>query len=123
VAPVKIDCCLTKYEKEQLREIPLQKPLTNILFSVEDLKLASVKIDELQGMIDKEQRKQFEHFKVFATAWRSVVLTIVTLIVIICCSCCFCKCCRKCAFLGMGQMDPKRMCKPHQRTVLRHNQY
>ena len=58
VAPVEIDCCLTKYEKEQLREIPLQKPLTNILSSVEDLKLARFKIDELQGMIDKEQRKR-----------------------------------------------------------------
>jgi hypothetical protein len=46
VAPVEIDCCLTKYKKEQLREIPLQKPLTNILSSVEDLNLASVKIDE-----------------------------------------------------------------------------
>ena len=42
VAPVEIDCCLTKYEKEQLRVIPLQKPLTNILSSVEDLKLANV---------------------------------------------------------------------------------
>ena len=58
MAPVEIDCCLTKYEKEQLREIPLQKPLTNILSSVEDLKLARFKIDELQGMIDKEQRKR-----------------------------------------------------------------
>jgi len=89
VLPVETDCCLTKYEKEQLREIPLQKPLANILSSVEDSNLASVKI-ELQGMIDKEQRKQFERFKVFATAWGSVVSTIVTLIVIICCSCCFC---------------------------------
>jgi hypothetical protein len=43
------------YEKEQLREIPIQKPLTNILSSVEDLKLASVKIDKLQGMIDNKE--------------------------------------------------------------------
>ena len=114
VAPVEIDCCLTKYEKEQLREIPLQKPLTNILSSVEDLNLASVKIDELQGMIDKEQRKQFEHFKVFATAWGSVVSTIVTLIVIICCSCCFCKCCRKCAFWTWDKLTPKE-CVSHTR--------
>jgi hypothetical protein len=68
VAPVEIDCCLTKYEKEQLREIPLQKPLTTILSSVEDLNLPSVKTDELLRMIDKEQRKQFEDFKVFANA-------------------------------------------------------
>jgi hypothetical protein len=45
LAPTDIDCCLTSYEKEQLHDIPLQKPLTNILSSVEDLKLASVKIN------------------------------------------------------------------------------
>jgi hypothetical protein len=31
LAPDNIDCCLTSCEKEQLHEIPLQKPLNNIL--------------------------------------------------------------------------------------------
>jgi hypothetical protein len=39
-----------------LHELPFQKPLTNILSSVEDLNLASVKISEIQEMTDKEQR-------------------------------------------------------------------
>jgi hypothetical protein len=44
LAPVDLDCCLNEYEREQLHKIPLQKPLTNILSSVEDLNLASVKL-------------------------------------------------------------------------------
>ena len=58
LAPVDLDCCLTQYEQEQLHEIPLQKPLTNILSSVQDLNLASIKISEIQELIDKVQRSQ-----------------------------------------------------------------
>jgi hypothetical protein len=39
-----IDCCLTVEQNEQSHEIPLQQPLTNILSSIEDLNMASVKI-------------------------------------------------------------------------------
>jgi len=39
MASVVFDCCLTQAEREQLHEILLQKPLTNILSSVEDVKL------------------------------------------------------------------------------------
>jgi hypothetical protein len=55
---VDIDCCLTSAEREQLHEIPLQKPLTNILSSIEDLKIASVKIDEVQELINAERAKK-----------------------------------------------------------------
>jgi hypothetical protein len=63
LAPVDIGCCLTTYEREQLREIPLQKPL-NILSSVEHFKIASRKIDEIQELINAEQAKQHEYFKI-----------------------------------------------------------
>jgi len=104
LAPVDIGCCLTEHEGEQLHEIPLQEPLTYILSFVEDLNLASVKISEIQELIDKEQTKKFEPFMVLAATWGSVVLSIVLFIVSICCSycccccCCCCKCCRQCAF-------------------------
>jgi hypothetical protein len=55
LAPVDLDC-LTEYERGQLHELPLQKPLTNSLSCIEDLNLASVKISEIQEMIDKEER-------------------------------------------------------------------
>ena len=53
LAPVDLDCCLTDHEREHLHEIPLQKSFTNILSSIEELNLASVKISEVQEMIDK----------------------------------------------------------------------
>jgi hypothetical protein len=61
VAPVDINCCLTIDKKEQLHEIPLQKPLTNILSFAEDLRIATVKIDEIQGLINAKRAKRFEH--------------------------------------------------------------
>jgi hypothetical protein len=57
IASVDIDCCLTQAEKEQLHEIPLQKHLTNVLSSVEGLKIASVKIDNIQELINAEKAK------------------------------------------------------------------
>jgi len=55
LAPVDLDCCLTEYEREQLHELLLQKPLTNILSSVKEMNLASVNVSEIQEMIDKEK--------------------------------------------------------------------
>jgi len=57
LAAVDMGCCLTECEREQLHEIPLQEPLTDILSSVENLNLAIVKIGENQELIDKEQTK------------------------------------------------------------------
>jgi len=52
---------LSLQEKEQVSEISLDKPLTKILSSVEDLKIGTVKIEEIQCMIH-EEKKVFEHF-------------------------------------------------------------
>ena len=49
--------CSTEYEKEQLHELPLQKSLANISSFVEELNIASVKIQS----INKKQAKKFEH--------------------------------------------------------------
>ena len=38
------------------------KETFNILSSVEDLKIVSVKIDEIQYMIHEEEKKKFVHF-------------------------------------------------------------
>jgi hypothetical protein len=39
---------------------------------VDELNLAGVKITELQDLIDKEQNKKYEHFKVLPSTWGSV---------------------------------------------------
>ena len=75
LASVNLDCCLSENEKEQLREIPLQEPLTHILSSIEDLSIASVKINEIQNLIKQEQQQRSAHFKLLSTTWSSVVLT------------------------------------------------
>ena len=62
-----LDCCLTEHEQEQLYEIPLQKPLANILSSVEDLNIASVKIKEIQDLINQEQTGRFEHLTILSS--------------------------------------------------------
>jgi hypothetical protein len=85
-------------KKEQLHEMPLQKPLTNILSSIEYLNMANVKIEEVQKLIDAEKAKRYEHFQALNATWGAVVITIVVIITYICCSCCCCKCYRRCVF-------------------------
>jgi hypothetical protein len=107
MASVDLDCCLTEVEQEQLKQIPLQKPLTNILSSVDELNIAGVKISEVQELIEKEKAKKVEYFKLLTSTWGSILLTIVTFIVCICCSCCCCKCCRQCGFWLWEKWTPK----------------
>jgi hypothetical protein len=102
LVPVDSDCCLSLQEKEQLSEISLNKPLTNILSSVEDLKIASFKIDEIQKMI-QEEKKKFEHFSLSLTTSGSVI-TIVTFIV----PAVLVKCCRQIGFWIWDKWTPKQ---------------
>jgi hypothetical protein len=74
---------------------------------MDDWNLAGVKISEVQDLIDKEQNRRFEHFKLLSTTWGSTVLTISLLAVGICCSCCCCKCCQQCAFWFRDKWTPK----------------
>jgi len=60
IASVDIDCCLTQAERKQLHEIPLQKPLTIILSSVEVLKFASVKTDGIRELLYLEKAKRYD---------------------------------------------------------------
>jgi hypothetical protein len=107
LASVDLDCCLNEMEREQLHEIPLQKPLSNIMSSVDNLNLASMKISEVQDLIDKEQNKRFEHLKALTSTWGSVALTIVLMMSIVCCSCCCCRWCRQCGFWLWDKWTPK----------------
>ena len=107
LAPVDLDCCLSEQEREQLSEVSLNRPLTNILSSVEDLKIASAKIDEIQDMIHEEERKKFEHFSLSVTTWGSAFLTVIIFVICMCCSCCCCKCCRQLGFWIWDKWTPK----------------
>ena len=88
LASVNLDCCLTEVQRDQLQNIPLQKPLTYVLSSVDELNIAGVKISEVQELIKKEQAKKFEHFKILTHIWGGIVLTF--LIFVICTVKCRC---------------------------------
>jgi hypothetical protein len=47
-APINFDCCFDNEQKVKLDDIPLQVPLVNILSSSDDLRLVSLKTDEVQ---------------------------------------------------------------------------
>jgi hypothetical protein len=116
LASVDLDCCLTEVEQDQLQKIPLQEPSTSILSSLDELKMAGVKINEVQELIDKEQSRKFEHLKALTSTWGSIVLTFIILIVSICCSCCCCKCCRQCGFWLWDKWTPKE-CIRHTKEI------
>ena len=107
LASADLDCCLTEVERDQLQKIPLQKPLTNILSSVDELNIAGVKISEVQELINKEQAKKYEHLKILTSTWGSIVLIFLIIVICICCSCCYCKCCRQCGFWLWDKWTPK----------------
>ena len=71
---VDLDCCLTEVERDELQKIPLQKPLNNIISSVDELKIAGVKISEIQELINKEQAKKAEHFRILTSTYGSILL-------------------------------------------------
>jgi len=121
LAPVDLDCCLSIQEKEQLSEVSLNKPSTNILSSVEDLKIASVKVDEIQDMNKEEERKKFKHFSLSMTTWGSAMLTFVIFVVCMCCSCC-CKCCRQIGFWIWDKWTPQECLRQtRERCCIVHN--
>jgi len=107
LAAVDIGCCLTPFEREQLHTILMQKPLTNNLSSVEDLRIVSVKIDEIQDLINAEKAKEYEHFKILTTTWGTVVITIVLFITCPCCACCCCNVVDN-VFFGHGTSGHRR---------------
>jgi len=67
LASVDLYRCYTEVEQDQLQKIPLQKSLTNILSSMDELNMAGVKISEVQDLINKERAKKYEHFKILTS--------------------------------------------------------
>jgi hypothetical protein len=77
------------------------------LSSVEDLNIATVKIDEIQDMIHEEEKRKFECLSLSLSTWVSVMLSIIIFVACICCSCCCCKCCRQFGFWMWDKWTPK----------------
>jgi hypothetical protein len=107
VAPVNFDCCFQDVKDVKFEELPLHVPLVNIMSSIDDLRLASLKVDDVQQLIKEQEMKDNQNLYVVATSWGTVLGTLTLISICICCSCCCCKCCRNCFFWLWNKWTPK----------------
>jgi hypothetical protein len=105
--PLDFDCCLTFEKTKGFEEIPLSVPLSNILTSADDLRLASHKVDEVEQMIKVQKMKDYSHWYAHVTSWSAIVSFIVFVVFSCCCCCCCCKSCRSCWFKIWDKWTPK----------------
>jgi hypothetical protein len=106
-APIDFDCCFENLKEEKLEHLPLHVPLMNILSSVDDLRIASVKADEMKQLIKEQELKNSLSLFVSVTSWGTVFGVICLFIVCLCCSFCCCKCCRDCLFWLWDKWTPR----------------
>jgi hypothetical protein len=93
-ATIDFDCCFENFEEVKFEELPLHVPLINIMSSIDDLRIASRKTEEVQQTIKEQEMKNNQNLYMVATSWGSAFGIICIITICICCSCCCCKCCR-----------------------------
>jgi hypothetical protein len=106
-APITFDCCFENLEDVKLEELPFHISLVNIMSSIDDLRLAGIKTEEMQQIIKDQEKKHNEHMYMIATSWGSAFGIICMIAICICCSCCCCKCCRNCFFWLWDRWSPR----------------
>jgi hypothetical protein len=89
-APVNFDCCLEDVERVNFEELPLHVPLANVMSNMDDLRVASMKAEEIEQMIKDQEAKHNQNLYLMATSWGTTLVTIFIVATCICCSCCFC---------------------------------
>ncbi|PNF43411.1 hypothetical protein B7P43_G13447 [Cryptotermes secundus] len=108
---VNIDCCLTLPEQEKIKDVPLNLPLSNIMASINEINSASLRIDEVNTLLEEqrlqEERRTFSWRKL-GTSWYTYLFSLLVFICIWCGGCCCCSCCRKCTFWLFNQCSPKK---------------
>jgi hypothetical protein len=102
------DCCFEEHEKKKMNEISLDIPLSNVMSSIDDLRLASVKVDDVRQLIKEQERTSYSAYHKHIISTGLSIGTIVLLIVSVCVCCCCCKCCRQCFFWFIRTWDPRR---------------
>ena len=87
--------------------LPLQVPLVNVMSNMDDLRVASMRADEVQEMIKDQETKHERNLFMMATSWGSTLGVIFVTILCFCLSCCCCKCCRNSFFWLWDKWHPK----------------
>ena len=91
-----------------MNEISLDIPLNNVMSSIDDLRLASIKVDEVRQLIKEQEQTDYSTYYKHIISTGFSVGTIVMLVLSICLCCSFCKCCRQCFFWFVRTWNPKR---------------
>lgn len=79
-----------------LNDIRLDLPLKNTINHLDDLRMASRRVDEVERLISEQEWKMKQFHIDYHLSFLSYVGMIVTsIIMIIFCYCCCCKCCRR----------------------------
>jgi hypothetical protein len=102
------DCCFGEYEKKKVDEIPLDIPLNNVMSSIDDLRLASIKVDEVKQLIKEQEQTDYSTYYKHIISTGLSIGTIVMLMISICLCCFCCKCCRQGFFWFIKTCNPKR---------------
>ena len=105
--PIDYDCCFELNRKTDMHSIDLKIPLMNILTSNDELRLASLRVDEVNKLIEEQEKKDFSKWYVHISAW-GTALTILGFLLSICCCCCCCSCCRNCFFWFWDKWAPSK---------------
>jgi hypothetical protein len=110
-APIDFDCCFEDLEKVDFEKLPLQIPLVNVMSNIDDLRVASMRADQVLETIKEQETKREQNFYMMATSCGS---TIGMMILCTCLSCCCCKCCRTSFFWLWDKWHPKECWKQTQ---------
>ncbi|XP_063236303.1 uncharacterized protein LOC134538755 [Bacillus rossius redtenbacheri] len=91
--PLDMDCC-ESIETMSLDEIKINTPFKTITHQLDDLKIASHKVKEVEEHLKNEEWKIKQNTRLSNVTWSSYTTFIVFLIVIIIIVCCKCGCCK-----------------------------
>jgi hypothetical protein len=85
-APVDFNYCFEDVDKVNLEDLALQVPLVNIMSNMDDLRVASLKADEIEQTIKDQELKHNQNLYLMATSWVRTLGTICMIIICICLS-------------------------------------
>jgi hypothetical protein len=97
-ATIDFDCCFDIFKQVKSEKLLLHTPLVNIMSSIDDLRVSSLRIEDVQQLIKDQESKINQNMYTVATSWVSILGAICLFVICICCSFCCCKCCRNCFF-------------------------
>ena len=108
---IDFDCCFNIEKSLDVDKILTNVPLVNLMSSADDLRVASIRAEQLSKMIKEQEEKDFSKWYIHATAWSSIVGTIIFITLSCCCCFCCCKRCRNFTFWLWDKSIPKNCWK------------